>query len=129
MVFVSIIYSTQTGTATMPFLRNFPQMSGYDGRPTKSRKRFLLVESPENVTTLVSVCYTARRINMAAIAYVSEVRIEQDKGPLRRAYLPSEPDPVLFGVHGAIAAHYGITPKISDPHATTLDYIVAAAAG
>ena len=66
---------------------------------------------------------------MAQLAYVSEVRIERIKGPLRQAYLPAEPEPVLFGVHGAVAAHYGVTPDISDPHATTLDYIVAAAAG
>ncbi|HEY4743483.1 MAG TPA: hypothetical protein VIH45_02410 [Desulfuromonadaceae bacterium] len=66
---------------------------------------------------------------MPQVAYVSEVRIERIKGPLRRAYLPAEPEPVLFGVHGAVAAHYGVTPDISDPHATTLDYVVAAAAG
>ncbi len=66
---------------------------------------------------------------MPAIAYISEVRIERVKGPLRRAYLPAESEPVLFGVHGAIAAQYGVTPEISDPHATTLDYIIAAAAG
>lgn len=66
---------------------------------------------------------------MKDIAYVSEVRIERVKGPLRKAYLPAEPDPVLFGVHGAIAAHYGISPDVSEPHASTLDYIVAAAAG
>ena len=48
---------------------------------------------------------------------------------MRRAYLPAEPEPVLFGVHGAVAVHYGVTPDISEPHATTLDYIVAAAAG
>ena len=66
---------------------------------------------------------------MKDIAYVSEVRIERVKGPLRKAYLPAEPDPVLFGVHGAIAAHYGVSPDVSQPHATTLDYIVAAAAG
>lgn len=66
---------------------------------------------------------------MSKIAYVSQVRIERVKGPLRRAYLPSEKEPVLFGVHGAVATHYGVTPDISEPHATTLDYIVAAAAG
>ncbi len=66
---------------------------------------------------------------MPAIVYISEVRIERVKGPLRRAYLPAESEPVLFGVHGAIAAQYGVTPKISDPHATTLDYLIAAAAG
>jgi hypothetical protein len=66
---------------------------------------------------------------MANVVYVSEVRIERVKGPLRRAYLPAEPEPVFFGVHGAVAAHYGVTPDIAEPHATTLDYIVAAAAG
>ena len=66
---------------------------------------------------------------MSSIAYVSEVKIERVKGPLRRAWLPAEPEPVLFGVHGAVAAHYGVTPDISEPHATTLDYIVASAAG
>ena len=66
---------------------------------------------------------------MPSIAYVSQVKIERVKGPLRRAWLPTEPEPVLFGVHGAVAAHYGVTPDISEPHATTLDYIVAAAAG
>jgi hypothetical protein len=66
---------------------------------------------------------------MPAVAYVSEVRIERVKGPLRRAYLPAEREAVLFGVHGAVAAHYGVSPEISEPHATTLDYVVAAAAG
>jgi len=36
---------------------------------------------------------------------------------------------VTFGVHGAVAEHYGTDPKDSEPHATTLDYLVAAAAG
>ena len=62
-------------------------------------------------------------------AYVSSVRIERVKGPLRRAWLPAEQDPVTFGVHGAVAEHYKVPPEILEPHATTLDYIVAAAAG
>jgi hypothetical protein len=66
---------------------------------------------------------------MSDVVYLSKVRIERVKGPLRRAFLPEEKDPVLFGVHGAVAEHYGITPDISEPHATTLDYIVAAAGG
>ena len=66
---------------------------------------------------------------MPEVAYLSQVRIERVKGPLRRAYLPAEKEPVLFGVHRAVAAHYGVTPDISEPHATTLDYVVAAAAG
>jgi len=66
---------------------------------------------------------------MAEVVYRSEVRIEREKGPLRRAYLPAEPQPVIFGVHGAVAAHYKVPPEAFPPHATTLDYIVAAAAG
>ena len=66
---------------------------------------------------------------MSEVAYVSKVRIERVKGPLRRAYLPEEPEPVLFGVHGAIARHYGVSMEGREAHAATLDYIVAAAAG
>ncbi len=66
---------------------------------------------------------------MPDVAYRSQVRIERVKGPLRRAHLPAEKDPVLFGVHGAVAEHYGRAPGTYDPHATTLDYVVAAAAG
>ena len=32
-------------------------------------------------------------------------------------------------VHGAVAEHYKVSRAVSEPHATTLDYIVAAAAG
>lgn len=64
-----------------------------------------------------------------SVAYRSHVRIERVKGPLRRAYLPAESEPVLFGVHSEVAEHYGVDTNVHDPHATTLDYIVAAAAG
>jgi hypothetical protein len=63
------------------------------------------------------------------VAYRSKVRIERVKGPLRRAYLPAEDAPTLFGVHSEIAKHYGVDPQVHAPHAATLDYIVAAAAG
>jgi hypothetical protein len=66
---------------------------------------------------------------MGDVVYRSEVRIERVKGPLRRAYLPAEPDPVFFGVHGAVADHYHVDMKDHDPHATTIDYLVASAAG
>lgn len=62
-------------------------------------------------------------------AYVSSVRIVREKGPIRQAYLPSEPDPVTFGTHGEIREHYGTAPGQYPDHATTLDYVVAAAAG
>ncbi len=66
---------------------------------------------------------------MSEVVYRSEVRIERVKGPIRRAYLPAEPEPVTFGVHGAIASHYNVPPDAFEPHATTLDYVVASAAG
>ncbi len=62
-------------------------------------------------------------------AYVSHVRIERLRGPLRRAHLPAEEQPVTFGVHSEIAEHYGVDPDRFPPHATTLDYVVAAAGG
>jgi hypothetical protein len=63
------------------------------------------------------------------VVYRSRVRVERVQGPLRRAYLPVEPEPVLFGVHSEVAAHYSVDPQLHAPHATTLDYLVAAAAG
>jgi hypothetical protein len=68
-------------------------------------------------------------VAMENVKYVSSVRIERVKGPLRRAWLPAEQSPVLFGVHGAVAQHYKVPANVIEPHATTLDYIVAAAAG
>ena len=67
---------------------------------------------------------------MSDIAYVSNVTIERVKGPLRLAHLPAEVDPVRFSVHGPVAKHYGLDEKaLGEPHATTLDYVVAAAGG
>ena len=63
------------------------------------------------------------------VVYVSRIRIERVKGPLRRAWLPAEDNPVLFGIHSEIAAHYKADPSKVVPHAATLDYVVAAAAG
>ncbi len=66
---------------------------------------------------------------MGEVAYRSRVSVERVAGPLRRAWLPAEDQPVTFGVHSAVAEHYGVSPENSPPHATTLDYVVAAAAG
>ncbi len=66
---------------------------------------------------------------MSEVAYVSRVRIERVFGPLRRATIPAEPEPVLFGVHDEVADHYGVERGSEAEHATTLDYVVAAAAG
>ena len=66
---------------------------------------------------------------MSDVVYRSHVRIERVKGPVRKAYLPMEAEPVTFGVHSAIAEHYKVPAEVLEPHATTLDYIVAATAG
>lgn len=61
--------------------------------------------------------------------YTSKVVIRRLGGRLRGATLPAEPEPALFGVHGAVAEHYGVEMSDEEPHATTLDYVVAAAGG
>ena len=62
-------------------------------------------------------------------AYVSRVKIKRLGGPQRLAYLPAEDEPVAFGVHSEVAEHYGVGSGQYPPHATTLDYVVAAAGG
>ena len=64
-----------------------------------------------------------------SVVYRSRVRVEPVKGLLRRAYLPAEQEPIIFGLHSEVAEHYGVDAKAHEPHATTLDYLVAAAAG
>jgi hypothetical protein len=66
---------------------------------------------------------------MGEVAYSSQVRVVRVKGTLRHAFLPAEAQPVTFGTHGAVAEHYGAKTGQYEPHATTLDYLVAAAAG
>ena len=63
------------------------------------------------------------------IVYTSKSIIERIRGPIRRAYLPHTKEPVMFGVHSEVAEHYGVDPEFFEPTATTLDYVVAAAAG
>ena len=66
---------------------------------------------------------------MAEVKYVSKVKVEPVGGKVRRAYVPGEEAPVLFGVHSEVAEHYGVAPEAEEPHASTLDYVVAAAGG
>ncbi len=68
-------------------------------------------------------------MSIEPVYYISHVHVERIAGPLRLAYLPAESEPVRFGAHGPIAAHYGVRGAVPEPHATTLDYIVAAAGG
>ena len=41
----------------------------------------------------------------------------------------AETEQVAFCVQSEIAEHYGVDAQVHEPHATTLDYVVAAAAG
>jgi hypothetical protein len=67
---------------------------------------------------------------VSEVAYVSKVRIERKVGPIRMAYLPGESQPVVFSVHGAIAEHYKVDrAKLTESHASTIDYVIAATAG
>lgn len=66
---------------------------------------------------------------MGEVVYVSEVEIERERGPLRRARLPVLDEPVHFGVHSEVARHYGVSPEDHPPRPTTLDYLVAATGG
>ena len=67
---------------------------------------------------------------MSEVVYVSKSRIERKQGPLRIAYLPDEPEPVSYSVHGAIAEHYKVDPsKIPESHSSTIDYVISATAG
>jgi hypothetical protein len=66
---------------------------------------------------------------MADVTYVSQVKVEPVEGKIRRAHLPAEDEPIVFGAHSEVAEHYGVSPDEEEPHATTLDYVVAAAGG
>jgi uncharacterized OsmC-like protein len=66
---------------------------------------------------------------MADVTYVSRVKLEPVGGKVRLAHIPAEEEPVPFGVHSEIAEHYGVSLDEEEPHASTLDYLVAAAGG
>ena len=66
---------------------------------------------------------------MSKPIYTSRAHIERLRGPLRRAKIPAEDQPVIFGVHAGIAEHYGVPPGTEAERATTIDYVVAATGG
>ncbi len=66
---------------------------------------------------------------MGDVAYVSEVRVERLGGPVRAAFLPGETEPTVYGMHGAVAEHYGAQPGQFPERATTIDHLVGAALG
>ena len=58
--------------------------------------------------------------------YISRARLEYRDGA-RHAYLGEVPEPVIYGMQGALRQYYGV--KEGAPGASTLDLIVAAVAG
>ncbi len=66
---------------------------------------------------------------MSDVVYRSRSVITRHGGPMRTAQLPASDEPVAFGVHSAVAEHYGVSPDDYPPTTTTLDYVVAAAGG
>jgi uncharacterized OsmC-like protein len=63
-----------------------------------------------------------------SIIYQSHVRLERIKGQVRRAHLPAEAQPILFGVHDELATYYRADLSEQEAHAEPLDYLVAATA-
>ena len=63
------------------------------------------------------------------VVYVSNIRVERIKGPYRRVYMPVEEEPIYLSTHSEIAEYYKHEPGVHPAHSSTLDYLVAAAAG
>lgn len=66
---------------------------------------------------------------MSEVAYTHESVITRERGPMRTAKVPGRVEPITFGVHGDIAAHYGVDPEDFPHDTTTIDYVIAAAGG
>ena len=64
---------------------------------------------------------------MSDPAYRSRVRIQKLEGSHRKAWIEPFEEPLDFGVHGAVAEFYDAGS--AEPLPTTLDHVVAAAAG
>jgi len=58
--------------------------------------------------------------------YISHARLEYRSGA-RHAWLGEVPEPVVYGMQGALRRYYGV--EDGAPVASTLDHIVAAVAG
>lgn len=66
---------------------------------------------------------------MGDVVYTSRVRVVRTEGRRRRVEVPGAGEPLVVGVHGAIATHYGVEPGAEPERPATLDLLVAAAAG
>lgn len=66
---------------------------------------------------------------MGDVKYTSEIHIVRERGPIRTVWLPAAEEPHTFGVHSAIAEHYGVSMDEYPPNPTTIDWVIAATAG
>src|SRR5258708_3650121 len=64
----------------------------------------------------------------APVAGLSTTTIRRTADGLRHVEIPVDGQ-VVFGMNGVVAQHYGKKEGEYTPHATTLDYIVAATGG
>jgi hypothetical protein len=68
----------------------------------------------------------SRRPTADDFEYISRTRLVYKNGA-RHAYLGDVPEPVVYGVQGALRQCYGVPEE--PPIASTLDHIVAGVAG
>ena len=61
--------------------------------------------------------------------HVSRIRVYQDRRPRRRAYIGDFPEPVRYSLHSGAAEFYKMSLPPEEQGPTTLDHLVAAAAG
>ncbi|MBT8198933.1 MAG: hypothetical protein KJO36_00315 [Acidimicrobiia bacterium] len=66
---------------------------------------------------------------MGDVKYRANIRVERIRGPIRHVWLPAKDGHHTFGVHSDIAEHYGVSMEDFPPDATTIDWVIAAAAG
>lgn len=66
---------------------------------------------------------------MGDVKYRAEVRVERVRGPIRKVWLPAAEQEHFFGVHSDIADHYGVSMDDYPATPTTIDWVIAAAAG
>ena len=64
---------------------------------------------------------------MSDLIHTSCTKIVKMAGPVREAFIEDFKEPVMFGVHGKIAAFYGVKPEKEYP--ATLDCMIGAIGG
>ncbi|HET7627136.1 MAG TPA: hypothetical protein VFK44_02005 [Bacillales bacterium] len=64
---------------------------------------------------------------MAKPIEISKIRVFQDEGKTRRAYIGDFKEPFYYGIHGGVKDFYQAEPETEHP--STLDHVIAAAAG